>query len=67
MDTSGAADSSRVGVERLLRSSAVRNLGVGLLAWVLQISLLVIGDLVRERRDTKDAAVEQLVSMWSGA
>ena len=54
-------------VERILRSPFVRLLGIGGLALALQIPVLFIGDLVRERRSTRDAAVEEMGSTWGGA
>ena len=67
MDTNIAADSLIARVERLLRSPLVRLLGIGGLALVLQVSVLFIGDLVRDRRSTRDAAVAELASIWGGA
>ena len=67
MDASGATDSLSVRVERLVRSPLVRLLGIGGLALVLQVSVLVIGDLVRERGSTRDAAVAEMASVWGGA
>ena len=67
MDTNIAADSLIARVERLLRSPLVRLLGIGGLALVLQVSVLFIGDLVRDRRSTRDAAVAELTSIWGGA
>ena len=67
MDTNIAADSLIARVERVLRSPLVRLLGIGGLALVLQVSVLYIGDLVRDRRSTRDAAVAELASIWGGA
>ena len=53
-------------LERMLRSPLVRLLAIGGLALVLQVPVLFIGDLVRERRSTRDAAVEEMGSTWGG-
>jgi len=67
MDAHGRTDNLIVRVERMVRSPLVRLLGIGALALVLQVPMLFIGDLVRERRSTRDAAVAELAAAWGGA
>ena len=54
-------------IQRWLRSPLVRLLGIGALALVLQVPVLFIGDLVRERQRTRDDAVTEMASTWGGA
>ncbi len=67
MDAPGGAAGLIERLERMLRSPLVRLAGVGGLALALQIPVLFIGDLVRERRSTRDAAVAEMASSWGGA
>ena len=66
MDAHGGAAGPIERLERMLRSPLVRLLAIGGLALVLQVPVLFIGDLVRERRSTRDAAVEEMGSTWGG-
>ena len=52
---------------RVLRSPAARLLGLGVLALALQAAVLFVGELVRERQGTRDAAVAEMAAAWGGA
>ena len=67
MDAHGGAAGPIERLERMLRSPLVRLVGIGGMALALQVPVLFIGDLVRERRSTRDAAVEEMASTWGGA
>ena len=64
MNANAAADGL---LGRVLRSPAARLLGLGVLALALQVAVLFIGDLVRERQGTRDAAVAEMAAAWGGA
>ena len=64
MDANAAADGL---IGRVLRSPAARLLGLGVLALALQAPVLYVGDLVRERQGTRDAAVAEMAAAWGGA
>ncbi len=67
MDAHGGAAGPIERLERMVRSPLVRLAGIGGLALALQIPVLFIGDLARERRSTRDGAVEEMASTWGGA
>ena len=54
-------------IGRVLRSPLTRLFGIGVLALVLQVAVLAIGDLVWERQGTRDAAVAEIAATWGGA
>ena len=64
MDANAAADGL---IGRVLRSPAARLLGLGVLALALQVAVLYVGELVRERQGTRDAAVAEMAAAWGGA
>ena len=64
MNANAAADGL---LGRVLRSPAARLLGLGVLALALQVAVLFIGELVRERQGTRDAAVAEIAAAWGGA
>ena len=67
MDAHGGAPGPIERLERTLRSPLARLLAIAGLTLVLQVPVLLVGDLVRERRSTRDAAVEEMGSTWGGA